>query len=345
VFTSAVRHAALLSLPLAALLLLLWLELPPRLGQPPAGHSTTRVAGASGRLAVGRPDGLWLVPLNGGEPSRLVPVSGGAFITGVAWAPSGTEIAYTLFSFQPGGVVGGADLHLVGLAGSDRMLVPRDDPDTLLSTPVWTPDGAALLFDVTHVNAGGAGGATRRIDRVAADGSGRTTVVQDGYAPSLSRDGRRLSYLRQSGSEVAIRLRELASGDERVVLPPGTVSGIIVPALSPDGSALVFGAAGGPGLAPAPGRCPGLAPQARGLEAGVALAHGLPEELWRVNTDGTGLTRLTNLCLDDPIVAWSADGVWLAAYGATGLLLLPASGGAAVPLPSPGGYGGVSWLP
>src|SRR5207249_2232053 len=90
---------------LASVLVALWLAplpvrspglLPPALAQ----------AGYHGTLAVGRPDGLWLVPLDGGTPTRLVEVTGGPFITAVAWAPDGSQIAYTRFSFAEGDSVG-----------------------------------------------------------------------------------------------------------------------------------------------------------------------------------------------------------------------------------------------
>jgi Tol biopolymer transport system component len=298
-------------------------------------------AGYSGTLAVGRPDGLWILPLDGTPPSKLVDVSGGPFITGVSWSPGGDRVAYTRFSFEPGGSVGGADLHLADQSGNDRVLVARDDPDTLLGSPTWLADGSGLLFDVAQ--AASSGGASRRIERVAADGSGREAVVVGGFAPNLSADGRWLAYLRNDAGGVAIYRRELASGADSLVVPSGSVSGIITPSPSPDGALVVFGAAGGPGLTPSMERCPNLAPQAHLLAPAPALAHGLPEELWRVGGDGGGLRRVTNLCLDDPIVAWSPDGQWLAAYGATGLVLLPAAGGAAIPVWSDGGYGGVSW--
>src|SRR5439155_1018366 len=138
----------------------------------------------------------WL-ELPGGTPTRLVEVTGGPFITAVAWAPDGSQIAYTRFSFAEGDSVGGADLHLVTLRGDDHVLLARDDPRTLLGAPAWEPDGSALLFDVSQLSPGAAGGASRHIDRVKPDGSGRTTELDDAYAPSLSADGRWLAYLRQ----------------------------------------------------------------------------------------------------------------------------------------------------
>jgi hypothetical protein len=62
-----------------------------------------------------------------------------------------------------------------------------------------------------------------------------------------------------------------------------------------------------------------------------------------VGVDGSGLTRLTRLCLDDPIAVWSPDGHWLAAYGGTGLVLVRSDGGESIPVWTEGSYGGVDW--
>ncbi len=301
-------------------------------------------AGYSGRLAVGRSDGLWLVPLDGTTPTLLAPVSdNGAFITGVTWSPSGDEVAYTRFSFGEGSTVGGADLHVVGLDGADRILVSRDDPNTVLGTPAWSADGASLLFDVTQVTVGGVGSATRRIDRVAVDGTWRVAELYNAYQPNLSQDGTTLAFLRQETGGISIWARDLASGAESQVLEAGIVSGIGVPSLSPDAATIVFGASGGPGLAPDPLRCGNRPVASSWLTVPSAAAHGLPEELWRVSRDGSGLTRITSLCLDDPIVSWSPDGAWMAEYGSTNLLLLNALGGAPITIWTDGGYGGVDW--
>jgi Tol biopolymer transport system component len=337
-----VMRLQLVVVPVALFALVAWLAAPVVVERVAPADARAQ-AGYSGRLAVGRPDGLWLVPLDGTAPSKVVDVSGGPFITGVSWSPAGDAVAYTRFSFEPGGSVGGADLHLADLGGNDRVLVARDDPDTLLGSPAWLPDGSGLLFDVARVLP--SGGAARQIERVAADGSGREVLVVGGWAPNVSADGRWLAYLREGAEGVAMHRRDLTTGSDAVALPGGAVTGMVTPALSPDGTLIVFGAAGGPGLTPSMERCPSFAPQARLLAPAPALAHGLPEELWRVAGDGSGLRRVTNLCLDDPIVSWSPDGQWLAAYGSTSLVLLPTGGGAAVYVWNDGGYGGVDWAP
>src|SRR5207249_3486981 len=113
-----------------------------------------------------------------------------------------------------------------------------------------------------------------------------------------SADGHWLAYLRQESGQVAVHVRDRRSGADTLAVAAGVLSGPYPPGLSPDAGSVVLGAAGGPGLEPDPARCPGQQPQATLLGGSTALAHGLPEELWRVGPDGSGLTRLTNLCLD-----------------------------------------------
>src|SRR4051812_45859832 len=113
-------RSILVALLLAALGLATWLAAPlvPRTLEAPDGALAQETY--AGRLVVGRSDGVWVIPLDGGAPSQLVTVSNGTLITGVTWAPGGDAVAFTGFSFEEGSVVGGADLHVVDLFGNDR---------------------------------------------------------------------------------------------------------------------------------------------------------------------------------------------------------------------------------
>ncbi len=296
-------------------------------------------AGYSGRLIVGRVDGLWLLPLDGSAPSQIVAIGGGDAISGVSWDPSGTQVAYTRMVLEEGGYLS-ANLHLVDLAGNDRVLVKRDTPGVLLGGPAWAADGDSLLFEVYDLYGGGA----RRIDRVRLDGAGRMVEVVDGMAPSLSADGRALAYLRPEPAGMAIRVRHLADGVETEAMAAGAMAGIVIPSLAPDGASVVFAARGTSLAGPDGSGCPLPALPQGWLDVPAAQAHGVPSELWRVGSDGLGLARLTSTqCLDDPAVAWSPDGGWLAAYGGTSLILLRADGSAMIPVWAEGSYGGVDW--
>ncbi len=295
--------------------------------------------GYSGRLAVGRLDGIWLLPLDGSPPRRLVAVPDQDYLTGVAWSPGGDRVAYTRLPSD----ASGGELHVADLGGQDTLLVPPDQPADILARPAWLPDGSAILFDVTQLKPPVGGGSVYQIDRVSADGAHRSVELPAAYAPSLSRDGRLLAYLRRDAAGESIHLRALQGGPDVVVVPAGVVQGIVALALSPDGTTILFAATAGPGLQPGAGPCNPIGWSGGLLSVPTALAHGLPQELWRVAADGSGLTRLTSYCLDQPAVSWAPDGGWLAVFGGTNLLLLRPDGTSPVLIWRDGGYGGVDW--
>jgi Tol biopolymer transport system component len=116
---------------------------------------------------------------------------------------------------------------------------------------------------------------------------------------------------------------------------------LVSQAPAPDGAWIAFSAGGS--AFDAGGRCLSTTPLGLLIGPGVAQAHSIPKEAWRVGRDGSGLTRLTSLCLDDPSLAWSPDGRWIAAYGGAGLVLVRADGSLARSVSPDGGYGGVDW--
>jgi Tol biopolymer transport system component len=296
---------------------------------------------------AGRLDGLWVLPLDGTPPSKVLAVDERSYVTGVSWAPGGTQIAYTLLTFDASAGQAGSDLHVADLAGQDRVLVQRGQPGTLLGTPVWASDGVSLLYDLSHWDS--TTGFMQRIERVAADGSWRVVEVENAFAPSVSADGRLLAYLRVESAGTSLWLRDLATGTDAVVIAAGAIHGTVVPALAPDGGSIVFAANGSISAQPVVPACapplvpPVVGPQGWLLEPRVALAHGVPKEIWQIGADGTNLRKLTSLCLDDPVVTWSPDGAWLAAYGGTGLLLVRSDGTSPIPVWTDGSYGGVDW--
>jgi Tol biopolymer transport system component len=67
--------------------------------------------------------------------------------------------------------------------------------------------------------------------------------------------------------------------------------------------------------------------------------------VWIVRRDGSGLRRLTAVGEDDPSVAWSPDGGWLALRGGDGLSLVERDTGRVVRLASGADQGPIDWGP
>jgi Tol biopolymer transport system component len=69
----------------------------------------------------------------------------------------------------------------------------------------------------------------------------------------------------------------------------------------------------------------------------------LPWDLWEIRLDGSGLRRLTDLSEDDPSVAWSPDGRWLAFQGGSGVYVIDVASTALYQISEAVGFGGMDW--
>jgi Tol biopolymer transport system component len=108
-------------------------------------------------------------------------------------------------------------------------------------------------------------------------------VVSDGEGGSLSRDGKRLAYVRiTSEGEIELWLRALDGGDA----PKRLAENASYPCWSPDGTQIVFATF-------------------------VGTAATRTYESWRMNADGSNRTRLA-LFENELPQDWSPDGEWLA---------------------------------
>jgi Tol biopolymer transport system component len=136
-------------------------------------------------------------------------------------------------------------------------------------------------------------------------------------------------------------ISQLDGRGARVLVEHPAFLAMASPRFSPDGGRIAFAAAHDPGLTPP--RRSGRRPLGV-LGAAVAWAHGLPMDIWVVNTDGHGLQQLTQLGEDDPIPAWSPDGRWIAFSAAAGLYLLDPARREVKLLHLDAGGGGITWL-
>ncbi len=312
-------------------------------GAPP-GVAAQAPADLSGRLLLPRNRDIWQLDAGSRAERRLLAGAPFTFVTQASWAPDGRHVAYSVFrAWQPERPAG-SDLYTVSVDGGEpRLVLAALGEEVSFTEPVWTPDGAHLIYSALVRDPTDRTGAVRnRVERVPVAAGERALLVDDGFSPALSRDGRHLAFLRggdsPAGGDVALWVADATGRDARPVLPPGQFTSLAFPRFAPSGDRLAFAAIGGPAR---PRGAGDVLPRL----ARLARAHGLPWDLWEVRTDGTGLRRLTDLAEDDPSVAWSPDGRWVAFQGGSGVHVVDVATTALYLLSETVGFGGMDWAP
>jgi Tol biopolymer transport system component len=255
--------------------------------------------------------------LPSGERKVIVHLDG-ATVFDVAASPDGKQLAFArAANFETGRTDFGTDIYVSARDGSNQhLLATHSFPNELLRWPAWLAGSQSLLFQVQGVTAVN-GVPVSRIDLLDVVSGRRSVFVADARLPATSQDGGTLVY--QSGDPTAgqdtIWISDAAGASKRPLLPASAKLGSFGNAApSPDGSQVVIGAAV-PGASKAPRR-----------RALVTLPlpvsgnrDGLPEDMWLIKSDGSGLRLLAPFAEDLPTFAWSADGKKVYLLGVTGL--------------------------
>ena len=235
---------------------------------------------------------LYTMPVSGGTATPLM--TGPAFEAQPRFSPDGSEIVFVSDRS------GGQNLWVLAADGSDTTQITRGN-DNLYTSPEWTPDGEYLVASRTYGPLGGAakpwlfhrdgGGGTALVDEpdnlkllgaafgpderwiYMAEGqgdwtydalfpeyqlvrydrdTGRRTRLSSRYGsafrPALSPDGSLLVYGTRHEDVTGLRVRELATGEERWLRVPvqrddmesrATLDILPGYAFTPDGSALI----------------------------------------------------------------------------------------------------------
>ncbi len=179
---------------------------------------------------------------------------------------------------------GDSDLYRMAADGSGLRNVSRA-PSAQDLDPAWAPNGALIAY-ARKVTGGEQPPA---IWVMFADGSGRTRLTTDAVPerqPAWAPDGSRIAYARASGNFGGYRVWVMnADGTGQAELThPWARASDTDPAWSPDGTRIAF----------------------------VRSKPGSFPELYLVNTDGSGLQRLTLNGWIEGHPAWSPDGTRIA---------------------------------
>ena len=232
---------------------------------------------------------LWAIEADG---SHVVRVVSGADVAAtllgpVTWSPDGRRVAFTAFQRSASGTPRSWEIWVVDADGTNAHPL-RKTPRLWEFDVDWSPDGDRIAF--TDLYRGSMWGPLRvlttggRLLRSIDPGSAHNTAMPD-WTP----DGRRLAYVKWPN-----RIPDgvvLGETEVWVTTPSGRTrqltrkTGDTSPAWSPDGSKIAF-------------------LRGRGDTLFVSPETRSPAEIYVMNADGTGVTRLTHNQVGEGSPAW-----------------------------------------
>lgn len=309
-------------------------------------------------LIFTRAGNLWRSDGSGRPPRQLTSLASGSYAQYPVISPTGDQIAFVVTSQGPLGPEDWPQLNpdtrlMLMRADGSGLQVLWDPERGVLGQPAWTPDGRAVDVAIADVlSAPTAPVADRLFQIVGVDpaSKARAVALEDAYDLSFSRDGQMIAFLRWNERRAAFTLN-IAAPDgsrERELVGAGAFSSFAAPRFSADRKQILFVATGGPptdeqGNLIAQRRQSPLDTLLGWLAPPAAEAHGSLMDLWLVNTDGTGLHRLTGLREDSPMGIFAPDGARIVVIGAGGIYLLDRDGANVRKIDPIGDHGGLDW--
>lgn len=305
-----------------ALLFALWLffgrDLISRVLNP---HETTVIEGLPdglrGRLIYtqGR-DGVWQVDLATGERSVWWALPGVGYVGGIAVSPDKQSFVVAYEPQMPDdSPISSTDLYLLTNA-PDIAATPLLERETLTEVydhPFWSTDGAWIYFGHYKLQlseTGAVEGNRQTVERLRVDtpDAEPEVLVEGAVEMWVNADLSQAVYVYFDPETFvySLRLSDADGNNPREVLPANLFLGLSSPRISPDGRYVYFSASGQP-------------MNATTSDLGVVQAHGAPWDLWRLDIESGDYTRMTNLGIDGPELAWSPDGTHLAIVALEGV--------------------------
>jgi mono/diheme cytochrome c family protein/Tol biopolymer transport system component len=308
-------------------------------------------------IIFARQGNIWRSPGAGGAPQPLTNLQGGAYAEYPTTAPDGSSIAFVAITPAPVTAtlpLPSSTLFVMNPDGTNLRAIWKPDQG-LLGMPTWSGDGQAIYIAANGVKLPQSGAAQPtardlqivRIDLASGD---KQPLLNDALDPSISRDGTQLAYLKLSedGYTMSLHVAAPDGGGSRELIGGKDFQGFYAPRFAPDSKQIIVAAIGGPQTDaqgfPIKASAPSMLDQVLGLfEPPTAEAHGLPWDLWLVNSDGTGLRRLTSFYEDLPMAAFSPDSKQIAVMGLGGIYLMESDGSRLRRIDQVGDHGGLDW--
>jgi TolB protein len=210
-----------------------------------------------------------------------------------AWSPDGRTIAFVRSRTHPPPGVDSPyveEIYVMNADGSDRRRLTSDDRLDL--SPGWLPDGRVVFLSCPESEDEPP---DCSLVAIKPDGGDRDELAQVGFASHLdvSLDGRRIVYAQFEGQShfqhFELHVANLDGDDHRQLTDDETGDGS--PAWSPDGDKIAF-----------------VSNRAQSADCFTHDCAGFTNELYVMDPDGDGVTRLTETPHEETSPSWSPDG-------------------------------------
>jgi Tol biopolymer transport system component len=239
-------------------------------------------------------DNVWTQRLDGTDTTQVTTGNNALYLS-PEWMPDGRHVVVS----RSGGLGGAAKLqmHAVGRRAPLPLLPPTGNQKAVGAAP--TPDGRYIWFAGRdrdwHYNALFPQYQLFRFDREEGTSTLMTSRYGSAFRPAISPDGKWLSYGTRYNAETGLRIRDLATGDERWLAYPiqrdeqesrATLDVLPGYAFTPDSRAVVISYGGTIWRVPVDGTAPSAIP----FEAEAKVAIG-PEVKFAYSVDTSAMVR------------------------------------------------------